>query len=598
MYLTYKDKVFYAEDPGDKAQEIFDAGFQVNEDRTALWTKDVQVAKQFMHCADTDALQKIYEFESIWKGTREASRSEDAPDWFFIPCNKNLSYDPYQRAAVFFAATRPCIYIADEMGLGKTIEGIGVVNYIIRFFKKYARVLYICPGHLKYNWQKELGKWLTEEYGIGLAKGDYFPKHSQHVVINYNILSRHAEILREIEWDVIIIDEAQYLCNPRSSRSKAIFGDSANELEPLKAKIKVAMSGTPFRNRHMELFPMLHWLDPIMWPDRILYGIRYCGGYKTKEREKLDKKTGQMKKVGGRWKFPESTNGEELQAKLRSTIMIRRLKKDVQKDLPPKRRQVISLPPGENDLGIIQEELDAYLSYQSKIEDAKKAVASAQSTDDVEAYREAMDKLRGAYSVLFSKIAAYRRKTAIAKIPFIIQHLSDVLASGQKVIFFGHHHEVIEAVARKFPNHALIYGGSAFPKEEPSREAEKFQDPAGPQLLIASISMATGYTATAAEIEVFGELDWVPSVMSQAEDRGHRRGLTHGLLIQILVLENSLDGRLVGKIVDKLEIMDKALDSREGDDMPELMPIHTVVKTEASDNDNLDLDIEENEDED
>src|SRR5690606_10658667 len=111
-------------------------------------------------------------------------------------------------------------------------------------------------------------------------------------------------------------------------------GKAERQVEPIPARRRLALTGTPIPNRPIEVYPLLHWLDPETWKSKFSFATRYCAARKQH--------------VGrGRfaWDFSGASNLGELQDRLRSTIMVRRLKSEVLTELPPKRRQVVEIPP-------------------------------------------------------------------------------------------------------------------------------------------------------------------------------------------------------------------------------------------------------------
>lgn len=523
--------------------------FVKDEDTDILYSIDAQVAKSYIHYADPETQLEIYKQEAELKVVIEQSRLEVTNLLVAVP--KGLKYDSYQLPVVAFAAKRRRILLADEQGIGKTVSSIAVINFSLAKQEYIApRGLVICQNHLKLHWVKHLYRWLIEEHGVEEVTSKHFPIYSQWVVCSYDSLEKYYDEMRWQPWNYLIVDECQHLVNPSANRTRLVLGNPDIGIEPIRADRVMMLSGTPFLNRPIELYPVLHYLDPERWNSRVEFGIKYCDGKKSEKTSK--------------WTFKGSSNLPILQSKLRSTLMIRRLKEDVMKDLPPKRRQIIELPPGDELLAFIKDELEAWDSYNSKIDEAKKKVASTKELKDTESYKEAMQSLRYTEKIRFEKIAEFRRKTGIATLPFVITHLEDVLKDGRKVVVFTHHHEVAEPIFNKFIDYKplIIYGGKL--QEYEGAEAEAlFQTDPTRQLFICSIRMATGLTLTASSHEIFGELDWTAGVIKQAEDRCHRRGTTESILIQYMVLAKSLAARMAHKIVEKLEYQEQALDKGE-----------------------------------
>ena len=238
--------------------------------------------------------------------------------------------------------------------------------------------------------------------------------------------------------------------------------------------------------------------------------------------------------------------------------MIRRLKKDVLKELPPKYRQVIEIPANGNSK-IVARERERMAEIESRLEDLKIAVEMAKISDDPKAFAEAVKNLRSAVMVSFEEMSRVRHETALAKVPDIVAFLSDAI-SNHKVVCFAHHRDVIEKIEAAFPDNSVkLYGGMS--EKDKNASIEKFQNDDNIRLFIGSIKAAgVAITLTAATHVVFAELDWVPGNMTQAEDRCHRIGQTDNVLVQHLVLEGSLDAHMAYKLVEKQEIIDKALD--------------------------------------
>lgn len=437
--------------------------------------------------------------------------------------------------------------------MGKTIQAIGVINAD----PKIIRVLVICPASLKINWLRELNKWLVRKRPIGIADGDCFPS-TDIVIINYDILHKWQKSL-SYYWDLLIVDEAHLLKNPKTRRAKHVLGyrakrgqegESENNIAPLPAKRRVFLTGTPIVNKPVELWPLISSLDPVTFaPSSFFrYAKRYCNAKQISAGRKMV------------WDFSGSSNLGELQEKLRSTIMVRRLKKDVLKELPPKIRQVIELPSGEAGRAVRAEQ-NAWREHEDNIAALEARVELSKASDNPEDYRRAVESLKAGMQVSFSLIAKLRHDTAVAKIPQAVEHIRECLEDGRKLIVFAHHHDVINALMDELRDFQPVKVTGQMDMEDRQRSVDGFQKESECKLFIGNIQAAgVGLTLTAAAHVVFVELDWVPGNVSQAEDRAHRIGQTNTVLVQHLVLEGSLDCNMANTIVEKQDIIDKALD--------------------------------------
>ncbi len=461
-----------------------------------------------------------------------------------IPRPDGLEYLPYQKAGIQFALNRNNTLFGDQMGLGKTIEAIGVCNAD----ETANSILIICPASLKINWQREFKKWDTKNLSIGIANS-IFPD-TDVVIINYDILKKHRHFIHSKEWDILIIDEVHYLKNSKALRTKEVFGFQKGKLEerisPITARKKLFLTGTPILNKPIELWTLVHALDPEGIGKSWKYYIeRYCDAY--------------LDRFG--WNTSGASNLEELQKKLRMSFMIRRLKEDVLTELPPKRRQIITFPADSMLEDIVENEKKSYQKLQEKIHFLKAQVEIAKASDKEGVYENAVRALNGEMKVIFSEISKLRHETAVAKIPLMIDHLKNMLEEIPKIVFFAHHHDVMEAIQKEFSGISVKLTGKEN-AEERQKAVDKFQNDVGIKLFIGSIHAAgVGITLTASNTVIFGELDWVPGNISQCEDRTHRIGQKDSVLIQHLVVDESLDAKMAQTLVNKQEIIDKALDN-------------------------------------
>ena len=188
-------------------------------------------------------------------------------------------------------------------------------------------VLIICPSSARYHWLNEITSLITPDCvlpsDIVLVENlqyQYQPNH-RFIIVSYSIIQKLFSILSKINFNIVIADESHFLKNVKTQRSQTLL--------PLlkKSKRAVLLSGTPALSRPMELFTQLHVLSPHIWPDEKEYAKRYCRNSRGKY-----------------WSdYRGASNTKELHVMLSSTVMIRRLKKDVMAMLPKKQRTIILL---------------------------------------------------------------------------------------------------------------------------------------------------------------------------------------------------------------------------------------------------------------
>lgn len=439
-----------------------------------------------------------------------------------------MQLHPYQIEGVQFALKHRNTLIADEMGLGKTVQAIGYINAN----PEITSVLIVCPKSLKINWWNELETWLDNKERCAVS------------IVHYDAL--HKIKLTEI--DLLIVDEAQYIKNAKSIRHQYIKRMSR------RAKHVIMLSGTPFENKVLELWPLLQILKPEVWDaagyvskvvdgkkvkvkvgagegaNFFTFAKRYCGAKKIT--------FGRGARAKSHWDFTGATNLEELKTWLTKTGMIRRLKADVLSEIPAKQRQLIPLP------------------CLPELKDSE----PLSLIDNDNKFLEAITQLRSS-KIAFTEWSKKRTEQGLAKVELVVEHVTRCIENGvDKVILFAHHKEVILGLASN-----LVWAGctlvtAEMGPQERQDAVDVFNDDPNCKVIIGSFgTMGTGYNMNVSDLVVFAEIDPVPGRMYQAEDRAHRFGKEGRLLVQYLVFDGTIEARICKIFVKKAEVIGKVL---------------------------------------
>lgn len=370
------------------------------------------------------------------------------------------------------------------------------------------------------------------------------------------------------KWDLLIVDEAHRYGNESAINTRRVFGTS--DAQPKKsdngegeetkirlglterAKQLVALTGTPIPNRPKQILPLLRALSP-SFRESTHFLMRYC----DPNREEIYVKGGGGSKKTV-WRFEGGSNLTELQARLRRECMIRRKKEDVLPELPPRTRQIIPVSSREIRVAA-RRERDMFLADSKTSEPALRALV-AMACDNAFEFAEATDKLVAAsLEGLVGDIATMRQSIAMAKLPMCLEHIENVLTTKNKVVVMAHHRAVVDALCRNLEGSVKLYGGMTDAAKTAS--VDEFQK-GDARAFVGSLQAAgVGLTLTAADIMIFVEDDWVPSVNFQAEDRIHRIGQDRPVLIQHLVADGTIEAMIVHSVIAKQTIIDEALDS-------------------------------------
>lgn len=497
------------------------AGFRWDPERKKWWTSHTTTAAKLEDFADESAL-------AVLRPHREAVAASKATDAEIdIPAPEGQAYLPYQKGGVAYTlaaydAGRPGVLIADEMGLGKTIQAIGVINAR----PEIKRVCIVCPASLKLNWRNELKKWLIRDMPIEVWTGKTGSTAAAVTIINYDIVKKRLSDLKARGgFDLLILDESQAIKNEKAQRTKAVLD--------IPARFTVFLTGTPILNRPIELFTTMSRLDPAgLGRNFVGFGIRYAAAVQGKWG----------------WDFSGASNLDELQEKLRSGLMVRRLKADVLKELPAKRRQVVALEPeGREAKTLIKAQKKAWDEIVAEL-----------------GYEEAVRRLQSGGGFDFETLSASRKELAELKAPQVVDFVREALESSEKIVVFAHHHEMLDALAVGLTNHgfetARVDGRT--PVDARQAQVDRFQNDKGCRVFIGGILAAgVGLTLTAASHVILAELPWRPADIQQAEDRCHRIGQVSSVLVQHLVYDGSLDADMAQLNVAKQDVADRALDT-------------------------------------
>lgn len=437
---------------------------------------------------------------------------------------------PYQLEGVRYALKRNRVLIADEMGLGKTLQALA----FLQARKDLRPAVVVCPASLKLNWLRECGKFLEEcpeNEAVVLSGRNPEKVRAGILIINYDILDAWTECLKP---KAVIGDEAHYIKNSKAARSKAFRKICKS------AEVILLLTGTPVLNRPIELFNLLNILAPHEFSNYIAFGKRYCNGHQKEV----------IVRGGGRrlvWDFSGRSHLDELNLKLKTTVMIRRLKKDVLSDLPPKRLAVIPVEISN---------ADAYLKAEEDfVEWLKEKVR-----EGVYDGRRLSAALRAEAMV---KIEYLKQIAAVGKLETAVEWIQDFLESGEKLVVFAHHKEIVSRLAKSFPGCAVIAGGT----EDRMAQVDKFQNDPKCRLCIGSIQAAgVGLNLTAASNVAFLEYPWRPADFDQCVSRCHRLGQKSSVTAWCLVASvdniTTIDEKILSVLSRKKGTADAVLDGK------------------------------------
>lgn len=414
--------------------------------------------------------------------------------------------------------------LADEMGLGKTLQALYYC-----FKKKKARpIVVVCPASLKYNWEREAAKHVGMLCEV--VEGRKPPRRKPMalhpiIVINYEILHWWVPFLQELDVQVVIIDEAHYIKNRESQRYKAV--KALCEGVPHV----IGISGTPLTNNPSELWPVLSIIRPDKYSSFFKYAFKFC----------------KPKKLPWGWVYTGARNLDVLHDRLLRQCMIRRLKKDVLKDLPPKVRQLV--PVGLSSRREYNEATDDFIGWLRK-QDTEKARKAKKSKALVQ-------------------VGYLLRLIARLKLNFVYEWIDNYLeSSDEKLVVFTGHRKMVELLHERYGKKCVVVDGAVKGLAR-QKAVDRFQKDAQVRVFVGNFKAAgVGLTLTAATACAFADLPWTPGDLVQCEDRIHRIGQKSTAFIYYLVARNTIEEKMCRMLQTKQTILEGVLDGAgNGDDL-------------------------------
>lgn len=439
------------------------------------------------------------------------------------------------------------VILADEMGLGKTVQALAWLQLRIEL----RPVLIICPASLKLNWKKECEKWMENPQVVVLSGTTPDPTQMTQInIINYDILSYWKAVFRTIPFEVVILDEFHYI-KDRGTKQKPVIRTRSTMEVCRNIPYVIGLTGTPIENSPKELFNPLKIINPILFPSEFLFKKRYCN----------------PKHNGFGWTYNGATNVEELHEILKKQCLIRRLKKDVLTDLPEKSFNVVLMEINNRDEYFkIENEFIQYLENKVIIQARRAFGEFIQNEgdfvtfDDHKLERMVEDQLEKANPMV--QMEMLKQKAVEGKLKSSMEWIDDFLLSGEKLILFATHKNIIHALKTKYKKISVTVDGST-PMKKRQENVELFQSSKKIKLFIGNIKAAgVGLTLTAASNVAFMEYPWTPGQLSQAIDRAHRIGQKNAVMVHFLIANQTIEEKLINIIQSKQIIADSIIDGK------------------------------------
>jgi len=436
-----------------------------------------------------------------------------------LPADLATALRPYQHHGVnwlvFLREAGLGGLLADDMGLGKTLQALCAIA---------GRTLVVAPTSVLYNWAEE-----ARRHRPGLRVGVYhgperaLDADADLTLTTYAILRLDADRLAAVDWDCVVLDEAQNIKNPQSQAAAAAFR--------LRAGFRLALSGTPVENRLDELWSQMRFVNPGLLGGREEFWRQYA------------------EPIGA----GEPAAAARLRERLRP-FLLRRLKRDVAAELPPRTEMTLRC-----ELGPAEREVYDAVRAATLDEVARRLAAQG----GVLAALEALLRLRQA--ACHAALVPGQAAAHSSKLRLLLESLDNVVADGHKALVFSQWTSLLDLTEPHLAAAGVAHLRLDGQTRDRAEVVRRFQeDERVPVLLVSLKAGGVGLNLTAADHVFLLDPWWNPAVEDQAADRAHRIGQRRPVMIYRLVAVDTVEERIVALQQRKRELAAAALGEGAG----------------------------------
>lgn len=457
------------------------------------------------------------QFRSMIRNFKSLSESD-----YTLPGSLEGVLRPYQKFGFQWLKTlESCGFggiLADEMGLGKTLQIIAYLASLSAEQREHPSLV-VCPASLILNWGEEFQKF-APELKISLIYGTAQERQSriQDVVradvwvTSYELLRQDILLYQETIFYACILDEGQHVKNQSTLVSKAV--------KAITCRQRFVLTGTPIENRLSELWNLFDFLMP---------------GYLYSHRgfvEKLEKP------------IIKSKNAEAMLQlrKLVQPFLLRRMKQDVLRELPPKIEHIRRIPMGQTER----------MTYLSAVEAAKNSFGDAGKMKILAALTQ-LRQICCAPGLCFEN---YNGETS--KLEACLELCSGMVENGHQILLFSQFTSMLDILHERLTQRGIstfTLQGST-PKEQRARLVKSFNAGGASVFLISLKAGGTGLNLTAADVVIHYDPWWNLAAQNQATDRAHRMGQRQCVQVYKLIMKDTIEERILELQCKKSELLD------------------------------------------
>ncbi|MBU5636361.1 DEAD/DEAH box helicase [Geomonas sp. Red69] len=418
--------------------------------------------------------------------------------------------------------------LADDMGLGKTVQALAQILSMA----PQGPSLVVAPTSVCLNWESETARFAPTlnriVYG-GPKRSELLQglKPLDLVICSYGLLQQDAELLEAVQWQAVVLDEAQAIKNMATKRSQAAM--------KLQGRFKMVATGTPIENHLGELWNVFRFINPGLLGSLKQFNVRYAAPIEKSE----DKKARQRLK------------------RLIQPFILRRTKNQVLEELPP--RTEITIPV---ELGM--EEVALYEAIRKSALDNLAGVGKVEGKGELH-LKILAEIMRLRRACCNPRLVLPDSAIPSAKLAAFAEILDELRENRHKALVFSQfvgHLQIIRGYLDRAGIPYQYLDGST-PAPERKLRVDAFQSGAGDLFLISLKAGGVGLNLTAADYVIHMDPWWNPAVEDQASDRAHRIGQQRPVTIYRLVAKGTIEEKIVGLHQQKRGLADSLLDESD-----------------------------------
>ncbi|MDP4176807.1 MAG: DEAD/DEAH box helicase [Bacillota bacterium] len=501
----------------------------IGKDKILLNKYNAMYIDQKLKQNELDFIEKNKKFRELVNNIKDVQELD-----YSLPKNLDKIMRPYQKIGFkWFKTLASCNFggiIADEMGLGKTLQTIAFIASEAEEENRKPSLV-VCPTSLAYNWKDEVEKFAPELKALVIS-GNPNEREEQRkeidsfniVITTYPLIRRDIDEYKEMSFKYCFLDEAQQIKNPMSINAQSV--------KEIKAEGYFAITGTPLENSLSELWSIFDFIMPGYLLSHRKFASKYESPIvKNKDKAVLDELNKHIK-----------------------PFILRRLKKDVMKELPPKieHKVVVEMTDDQKKL---------YMTYVKAIKD------EIDEEIKIKGFEKSRIKILAGLTRLRQiccdpSVFVENFSGESGKITALLEILEDSIDGGHRILLFSQFTTVLKNISQKLTQNKIeyLYLDGNTKTEERGKLVKEFNEGRGSVFLISLKAGGMGLNLTGADVVMHFDPWWNPAVESQATDRAHRIGQKKTVEVIKLIARGTIEEKIYELQEKKKEIIKNVID--------------------------------------